>query len=95
MYKCSESTGALEGGMYCSIIQGIGVKKKCAIYRGISLFSISEKLYGRVIIEGLMASTEYQTGDVHGGFRRGKGCYDQVFFNENIATDGTIFIFLW
>ena len=51
----------------------------CANYRGISLLSIVGKLYGRILIERVIYCTKEQLGEEQGGFRRGRGCVDQVF----------------
>jgi len=61
------------------LYKGKGNKKECANYRGISLLSIPGKLFGRVIIERVIQQTESQLEDEQGGFRRGRGCIDQVF----------------
>jgi hypothetical protein len=48
-------------------------------YIGISLLSSHGKVYGRVIVEIVTAVTEMQIRDEQGGFRKGRGCLDQVF----------------
>ena len=67
------------------IYKGKGEKNECANYRGISLLSIPGKLYGRVIIERVIECTEEQLSEEQGGFRRGRGCVDQVFALRSIV----------
>ena len=47
--------------------------------RGISLFSVVGKLYGRVLIRRVRACTECATGEEQFGCRQGRGCMAQVF----------------
>ena len=47
--------------------------------------SIPGKLYGRVIIERVIECTEEQLSEEQGGFRRGRGCVDQVFALRSIV----------
>ena len=39
----------------------------------------SGKLYGRVVIDRVKNLTEGLVGEEQGGFRKGRGCVDQVF----------------
>ncbi len=52
---------------------------KCGSYRSISLLSIPRKLYGKVIIERVQQLTEEKISEEQGGFRRRRGCVDQIF----------------
>ncbi len=47
-------------------------------YRGINLLSIPEKLYGKVITERVQQATEEKISEEQ-GFRKGRGCVDQIF----------------
>ena len=49
------------------------------VTRGISLLSVPGKVYGRVLTERLMEVTEGKVSEEQGGFRKGKGCVDQMF----------------
>jgi hypothetical protein len=60
------------------IFMGRGDKKECKNYRGIGLLSIPGKVYRRVIIEKVREIIEMQIRDEQGGFRKGRGCVDQV-----------------
>ena len=61
------------------IYKGKGSKDECGSYRGISLLSIPGKVYGKVIIERVMEITESRISEEQGGFRKGRGCVDQIF----------------
>ncbi len=54
-------------------------REDCNNYRGISLLSVSGKIYGRIINERMMKTTDKCVGDEQGGFRKGRGCIDQIF----------------
>ena len=57
----------------------------CNIYRGISLLSIVGKLYGRVLINRISSETECAIGEEQCGFRRGRGCVNQVFAERQVC----------
>ncbi len=59
--------------------KGKGNKDECNNYRGISLSSVSGKIFGRVLTERLMQVTEKKVSDEQGGFRKGKSCVNQIF----------------
>ena len=46
---------------------------------GISLLSVVGKVYGRVLINRIRDKAENVIAEVQGGFRRGRGCTDQIF----------------
>ena len=56
-----------------------GDKCECSNSRGISLFSVVGKLYGRELINRVMAGTECAIVEGQCGFRQGRGCMNQVF----------------
>ena len=58
---------------------GKGDKCECSNSRGISLWSVAGKLYGRVLIKRVRAGTECAIGKEQYGFRQGRGYMDQVF----------------
>ena len=43
------------------------------------MLSIPGKVYGRVLVERIKSMTDEQIGEEQGGFRKGRGCMDQVF----------------
>ncbi len=53
-------------------------KYECTSFRGISLLSVVGKVYGKVLIK-TREGTEVVICDKQGGFRRGRGCVDQIF----------------
>ena len=52
---------------------------ECSSFRGISLLSVVGKVYGRVLVNTIRDKTENVIAEVQGGFRRGRGCTDQIF----------------
>ena len=64
---------------------GKGVVHECGNFRGISLLSVVGKVYGRVLINRIRAKTENVNAEVQGGFRRGRGCTDQIFIVRQIC----------
>ena len=61
------------------LYKGKGSRDECGNYRGISLLSIPGKVYGRIVIERVMEITEGRISEEQGGFRKGRGCVDQIF----------------
>ncbi len=61
------------------VYKGKGKRGECGSYRGISLLSIPGKVYGKVIIERVRRLTEEKISNEQGGFRKGRGCVEQVF----------------
>ncbi len=60
------------------VYKGKGRRGECRSYRGISLLSIPGKVYGTVIIERVQRLTEEKISEEKGGFRKGRGCVDQI-----------------
>ena len=58
---------------------------ECSNFRGISLLSVLEKVFGRVLIKRIRDETENVIAEVQGGFRRGRGCTDQIFIVRQIC----------
>ena len=58
---------------------------KCSNFRGISLLSVVGKVYGRVLINRIRDKTENVIAEEQGGFRRGRGCTDQIFIVRQIC----------
>ncbi len=42
------------------------------------MWSVPEKIYGRVLTGKLMQVTEEEVSDEQGSFRKGRGCLDQI-----------------
>ena len=51
---------------------------ECSNFRGISLLSVVGKVYGRILINRIRDKTENVIAEVQNGFRRGRGCTDQI-----------------
>ena len=58
---------------------------ECSNFRGISLLSVVGKVYGRVLINRIRDKTETVIAEVQSGFRRGRGCTDQIFIVRQIC----------
>ena len=67
------------------IYKGKGDKYVCGNYRGISLLSMVGKIFGRVLINRVRDGTEEVLMEEQCGFRRGRGCVDQVFTVRQIC----------
>ena len=79
---CMEQGEVLEDWRKACIIpiyKGKGDKMNCTKNRGISLLSIRSKVYGRVVVERVIACTESMIREEQCGFRQGRGCVVQVF----------------
>ena len=68
-----------------SLYKGKGDMYECSNFRGISLLSVVGKVYGRVLINRIRDKTENVIAEVQGGFRRGRGCTDQIFIVRQIC----------
>ncbi len=60
------------------VYKGKGRTGDCGSYRGISLLSVPGKVYGKVITERVQQLTEEKISEEQGGFRKGRGCVDQI-----------------
>ena len=61
------------------VYKGKGSRSECGNYRGISLLSIAGKVYGKIVVERVQKITESMISEEQGGFRKGRGCVDQIF----------------
>ena len=57
----------------------------CSNFRGISILSVVEKVYDRILINRIRNKTENMIAEVQDGFRRGRGCTDQIFIVRQIC----------
>ena len=67
------------------LYKGKGDVHECSNFRGISLLSVVEKVYGRVLIYRIRDKTENVIAKVQCGFRRSRGCTDQIFVVRQIC----------
>ena len=56
-----------------------GNRMDCSNYRGISLLSVPGKVYASIIEKRIRQLTEGKLGENQAGFRRNRGCQDQIF----------------
>ena len=85
---CMERGEAPENWQKAVIVplyKGKGDKRECTNHRGVSLLSITGKVYGRVVINRVIKDTESQIGEEQCGFRKGRGCVDQIFAVKNLC----------
>ncbi len=61
------------------VYKGKGRRGDCGTYRGIRLLSVPGKVYGKVITERVQRLTEEKISEEQKGFRKGRGCVDQIF----------------
>ena len=67
------------------LYKGKGEVYEFSNFRGISLLSVVRKVYSRIIINRIMDKTENVITEVQSGFRRGRGCTDQIFIVRQIC----------
>ena len=67
------------------LYKGKGDVYECSNFSGISLSSVVGKVYGRVLINRIRDKTENVIAEVQDGFRRGRGCTDQIFIVRQIC----------
>ncbi len=49
--------------------------------------SVPGKVYGRILTERLMEATEEKVSEEQGGFRKGRGCVDQIFAKKRLVEE--------
>ncbi len=69
------------------LCKGKDSRSECSSYRGISLLSVPVKVYGRILTERLMEVTEGKVSEKQGGFRKGRGCIDQIFAMKRLVEE--------
>ena len=74
-----------KSGIIVPLYKGKGEREVCGNHRGICLLSVIGKIYGRILINRVREITEELVGEEQGGFRKGKGCVDQIFVLRNIV----------
>ncbi len=60
------------------LYKGKGDKHGCTSFRSTNLLSVGGKVYGKVLIKRVGKGTEGVICDEQGGFRRARGCVDQI-----------------
>ncbi len=74
---------------YCIVkfYKAKGSRSECSNYRGISLLSVPGIVYGKILTERLMEITERKVSEEQGGFRKGRGCIDQIFAMKRLVEE--------
>ncbi len=78
-WKKGEVPDDWEKAIIVPLYKGKGNRSECSSYRGITLLGIPGKVYGRILTERLMGVTEGKVSEEQGGFRKRRGCVDQIF----------------
>ena len=58
--------------------KGKGERTECKKYRGISLLSVVEQIYVKILVDRVRRVTGSLIDDEKGGFRAGRGFVDQI-----------------
>jgi hypothetical protein len=66
-----------------------GALSNCNNWRGITLLSVPSKILAKVIIQRIADTVDQQLRREQAGFRKGKGCTDQIFTLRNIIEQCT------
>ena len=66
-----------------------GSLKNCNNWRGITLLSIPSKILAKIIITRITDAVDQSLRREQAGFRKGKGCTDQIFALRNIIEQCT------
>ena len=66
-----------------------GNLRNCNNWRGITLLSIPSKIFSKIIVQRLTDVVDQQLREEQAGFRRGRGCIDQMFALRNIIEQST------
>jgi hypothetical protein len=61
-----------------------GDLRSCDNWRGVTLLSIPSKVFCRILLNRIDAAIDSQLREEQAGFRRGRGCIDQIFALRNI-----------
>ncbi len=82
-----EVPGDWKKAIIVPLYKGKSSRSECSSYRGIRLFSIPGKVYGRILTERLMEATEGKVSEEQGGFRKERGCVDQIFAMNRLVEE--------
>ena len=66
-----------------------GDLQNCENWRGITLLSMPSKIFCRVLLNRIEEAIDVNLRQEQAGFRRGKGCMDQIFSLRNIIEQST------
>ncbi len=74
-------------GIIVPLYKGKCSRSECSNYRGISLLNVPGKVSGRILTESLMEVTKGKVSEEQGGFRKGRGCVDQIFAMKRLVEE--------
>lgn len=66
-----------------------GALSDCNNWRGITLLPIPSKIMAKIIIQRITDAIDKQLGEELAGFRKGRGCIDQIFALRTNVQNGT------
>ena len=66
-----------------------GALNDCNNWRGMTLLSIPSKILAKIVINRLSNVVDSRLREEQAGFRKGKGCIDQIFALRNIIEQCT------
>ena len=61
-----------------------GDSAECGNYRGISLLSIIGKVFTHIVLNRLVSTIDIKLSEMQGGFRKKRGCADQIFIMRRL-----------
>ena len=67
----------------------MGALSDCNNWRGITLLPIPSKIMAKIIIQRIIDAIDKQLREERAGFRKGRGCIDQIFALRNIIEQCT------
>ena len=71
------------------LYKGKGDRTECGNWRDISLLSVVGKVFTHLLLERVNAIVESQLSEAQAGFRRGRGCADQIFTIRKVIEQAT------
>ena len=84
-FECGRVPEDWKNAVIVTLYKSKGDIGKCKNYRGISLLSVAGKVYARILDERVRKVTEGLIGEEQGGYRKGKGCVDQIFAVKQVC----------
>ena len=90
LQKCVQhTTWSLEEQSTIIKIHKKGPLSDCNNWRGVTLLSTPSKILAKIIIQQISSAVDQQLRQEQAGFRRGRGCADQLFTLRNIIEQCT------
>lgn len=79
VWECERVPEDWQKAILVPLYKGKGDKAECNNWRGISLLSVVGKVFAHVLLERMNNVVEGRLSEAQAGFRRGRGCADQIF----------------